>query len=145
MSFKEKSAWISFGCILLVFGCYYFVLFSAFMANPRANLFDNPELVRWFFAAIIVVIVLEIVLHVLIAIRSPKDAAMPKDERERLIGLKAIRNAYTVMVIATILASVIVVHHGDNHWLLGNVVLMVFVLGELVRFGSQGIYHRRGS
>ena len=70
MSFNEKSAWISFGCILFVFGLYYFVLFSAFMTNPRANLFDNPELVRWFFAAIIVVIVLEIVLHVLIDLAS---------------------------------------------------------------------------
>ena len=49
------------------------------------------------FALILLFVVLEIVLHVAIAVQSPRDARAPKDERETLIDLKATRTAFYVL------------------------------------------------
>lgn len=144
MSFREKSAWISFICIAVVFGYYFATLFGTVADNPDANPFQDRELVRLFYGSIVVLVVLEIVLHTIIAIRAPKEALTPKDERERLIALKATRAGYVVMAVCTILAGVAVVHHPGNLWLLGNIVVLAFVLGEVTRFGAQVVYFRRG-
>lgn len=144
MSFREKSAWISFICIAAVFGYYFATLFSTVAAHPNANPFANRELVTLFYGSIAALVALEIVLHVIVAIRSPKDVMTPRDERERLIALKATRVAYLVIALCTILAAVVVVHHHDNRWMLGNVVLLALVIGEMSRFASQIVYFRRG-
>lgn len=144
MSFREKSAWISFLCITVVFGYYFATLFMTVAADPDANPFENRDLVTLFYGSVAALIVLEIVLHVIVAIRSPKDALTPKDERERLIALKATTVAYGVMALCTLLAGVMVVHYRSNLWFLGNVVVMAFVMGEVTRFAAQIVYFRRG-
>jgi MFS family permease len=144
MSFREKSAWISFVCIAVVFGYYFATLFGAVAANPDADPFQDRELLGLFYGSIVVLIVLEVVLHTIVAIRAPKEALTPKDERERLIALKATSVGYLVMAVCTILAGVMVVHHPANRWLLGNIVVLAFVLGEVTRFGAQVVYFRRG-
>jgi len=145
MSFREKSAWISFFTVLIVFGFYFYRTIAYFIENPNANPFEDRELITLFWYSLIAFAALEIVLHVAIAIQSPKEARTAKDERERLIALKAARIAYGAISVGAVLAAVFIVHHPPNPWGLGNVVLLVVVVGEVVRFGSQIAYFRWGA
>jgi uncharacterized membrane protein len=43
---------------------------------------------------VLAVILIEIVAHVLMAVRSPQDARTAQDERERFIALKGMRSAF---------------------------------------------------
>ena len=78
MSFREKSAWISLVSLVVVFGAYfsYIGLVLAGLARNRFALF---------LVMVAVFILAEVVLHLVIATESPRDARTPKDEREQLI------------------------------------------------------------
>ena len=58
-------------------------------------------------------IVIEVVAHAVVAIRAPRDAQAPKDERERLIELRAIRVAAYVYA-ALSMGAVSLLHVGAN-------------------------------
>ena len=133
MSFREKSAWISAVLISLF-------LLSFVLVNEHLNAADR---LHPFLLVVVTFVTLEIVLHALIAIRSPRDARAPKDERERLIALKASRFAYYVLMVGALL-SIFTIHLGwGADMIVGHVFLSVLV-AELVRFISIIVFHRRG-
>jgi hypothetical protein len=141
MSFREKSAWIS-AVSLAVLGGIYFLNFAS-MLRGRAALSD----VELFFALVIALVAVEVVLHLAIAIRSPKEARTPRDERERLIDLKATRIAFFVL-LAGAFASIGTVHlrlrdSGDHTFVMMHCVLFSIVVAEVVKFGSQIALYRR--
>jgi len=87
--------------------------------------------------------VLEIAVHTMVAIQSPRDARVPKDEREQLIELRATRLAFYVL-LSGIVAAIMSLHFPVSVWMLSQFVLFAVVLAELVRFGGQIALHRRG-
>ena len=95
------------------------------------------------FALILLFVVLEIVLHVAIAVQSPRDARAPKDERENLIDLKATRSAFYVLFGGALL-SIFTMHFRVNVWMLSQFVLFSIVVAELVKFARQIVLFRRG-
>jgi hypothetical protein len=140
MSFREKSAWVSLVSIVLVFGAYfsYVGMVLAGLARNRLALF--PVIVGVF-------IVAEVVLHVVIATQSPRDARTPRDERERLIELKAMRPAFYVLLVCA-LGSIATAHvrlsDADDHlWVMRQAVLFSIVLAEAVKFAGQIVLYRR--
>ena len=138
MSFREKSAWISFGC-LLIFGGFWL------QHTIRIEFFDlrvaNP--VVYVFGTIAALIALEIALHVAIAIRSPKDARTPKDERERLIDLRSSRVAFYVLLIGTF-GSIGTIHiPGSSRFTIVQCMMGSIITALLVRFGTQIVLYRR--
>ncbi len=137
MSFREKSAWIFLISILLVAG--FFFLHVPWALNPS----PSPQLVRGLLYCLIALVAIEVVAHIVVAIGAPEDAPGPKDERERLIDLKAIRLAHYVYVAGSLLA-VSTVHHGANVIAMGYGVLLALVIGEVVKNAARIIYHRRG-
>ena len=136
MSFREKSAWISVILILAVFGPYFWFVGRSFAGATHVH--GGTQ-----FALILLFVVLEIVLHVAIAIQSPRDARAPKDEREDLIGLKATRTAFYVLFGGALL-SIFALHFPINAWTLSQFVLFSIVVAELVKFASQIVFFRRG-
>lgn len=130
MSFREKSAWISAVLISL------FLVSSHLLSHMHAGL--HP-----FLLIVVTFITLEIVLHAVIAIRSPRDARAPKDERERLIGLKAARIAYYVLLVGA-LSSIFTIHLGARASQIAGHMFLAVVVAELVRFVSIIVFHRRG-
>ena len=136
MSFREKSAWISLASLLIVFGIYFWNV-ARIMAR-KAAFRDFPL----FFSLLVALIVAEVVLHVLIAVRSPKDARTPKDERERLIELKATRSAFAVLLVGS-MASIWTMHLRVGVWVMAHCVLLSVVVAEVVKFGRQIILYRR--
>ena len=137
MSFREKSAWISLASITLASGFF-------FLHVPRTltPAFD-PRLGRGMFYCVAALIIIEIVAHLVVAARSPRDARTPKDERERLIDLKATHWAYYVYVVGS-LAGVSMMHHGANKTAIGFLVLLAFVVAEITKNAVRIVYHRRG-
>src|SRR3954471_18217340 len=95
MSFREKSAWITFVLVLVVFIVWLVsvIRHELFYRHGRGN----PMIPV--FITLAAFIVAEVVLHVAIALMSPADARTPKDERERLIDLKATRVGFYVLAI----------------------------------------------
>lgn len=137
MSFREKSAWISFVSILLA-ATPYFVRVAATVFGDA----DGRQVFGWFFTFVVALIVLEVVLHVLVAVRSPAEARTPMDERERLIALRAKSAAFPVL-IAGAFCAIGTLHLGVGAWTMSQAVLLAIVVAELVRFGVEIVLHRR--
>ncbi len=137
MSFREKSAWITFILVLGVFGIY-FLNFGLHYFSPAQPHFNDFHL---FFGLIVAIIVLEVVLHAIAAVRSPQEANTPQDERERLITLKATRPAFFVLMAGTLMA-IGTIHLGAGAWLLMHSVLFAIWIAQLTRYGAQVYYYR---
>ena len=137
MSFREKSAWISFVTILAVFIPFFWNSFRQYRGDVAGS-----EAVTTAFLLLATFVVLEIVLHVGLALRAPDDARSPRDERELLIDMRATRVAFNVLVVGA-LAAVATVHLTSRAWVMQQVVLFAIVAAELVRFGGQILLFRR--
>jgi len=136
MSFREKSAWVSLILIVLVFGPYFWLVGRTFAGIGHVHAGTQ-------FALIGIFIVLEIVVHIAIALQSPRDARAPKDEREILIDLLATRTAFYVLFVGGLFA-IFTMHFRFNVWQLSQMMLLAIVVAELVKFGRQIVLFRRG-
>ncbi|MBF8269807.1 MAG: hypothetical protein HW386_1516 [Gammaproteobacteria bacterium] len=137
MSFREKSAWITLISILLVSILYFLHMPVPFGLPPEP----------WMFHALLVCVALfiaiEVIAYIVLYLRFPKDARTPKDERERLIDLKATAIAAYVYVIGSF-AAVSMGHHGANGSAIGYGVLMAFVFAVIIKNSMRIYYYRRG-
>jgi hypothetical protein len=138
MSFREKSAWISFVTILVVFGAYFWNI-----VRITAHRIDNHTGFVISIGLISAFVLLEIALHVIAVMQSPKEAQAPRDEREQLIQLKATNVAFWVLM-ACALACVGMLHVTRNAWQITQHVLLAVVVAALVKSGVQIMYFRRG-
>jgi hypothetical protein len=135
-----------------VWGTYLAMLLHA-LASGRPN---GGRLFGLFSTCVFLVIFAQVVLSILVAVWAPKEARAPADERERLIGLKAMRLAfYTLAVLAIItaisapiLATVgpaLFPHDplGGTATAIGSAIFFAVVIAELVRAAGQIVYYRR--
>lgn len=137
VSFREKSAWVSFLSILGVFVPFFWTSYQRLRGAV-----DGQTAMSTAFGLLVLFVVLEVLLHVALAVRSPKDARTPKDERERLIGLRATFVAFHVLVAGG-LASVALLHLTQRAWILQQATLLAIVVAELVKFGAEIVLFRR--
>src|SRR5215470_5037251 len=89
MSFREKTAWISLLSMTGIYGLYFWSVSHS--ASPGG--FHLGGLLE----TIVALAIVQTVLTIAIAIFSPKEAQAPRDERERLIDLRATRFAYAAL------------------------------------------------
>jgi len=95
-------------------------------------------------ATIIALVVVQTVLTIAVAILAPKDAKAPRDEREKLIELKATRFAYAGL--ATGIAFAVFFAAFTPPIIFGaNSLLFVLVTAEIVRSGCQIVQYRQGA
>ena len=135
MSFREKSAWISFLCLLV---------FAALWCTHAFGVVPHESPMLWFFGMLGGLIALEISLHVAIALQSPKDARTPKDERERLIDLRASRVAFYVLLTGAFASLGLGLHFpGANRFMMGQLLMGAIISALLARFGTQIALYRR--
>jgi hypothetical protein len=138
MSFREKSAWISF-VLVFVASVVYFAHAVAVMVTHTGF----GRLAYLFFGLVVGLVVLEVILHIVIAARRPSEATSPKDERERLIDMKATQIAFPVLLVGALSAN-LPMHLGGGRWEMSQLILFAVAMAELVKFGAQIVYHRRG-
>ena len=137
MSFREKSAWVTLTAILLVF--VLFMLHAPHLADP--GLWEIHILL----ACIVAFVLIELIAYLVLRLRYSEDARTPKDERERLIDLKATRLAARVYVIGSFLAVFVGLHVAHDGRAVGSLVLVAFVIAEVVNYGARIFYYRRGA
>jgi len=137
MSFREKSAWISVISMTAIYGYYFW---SVVQAGPHLGSFHFAGLL----GTVIALIVVQVVLTIAVAIASPGAARAPRDEREKLIELRATRMAYSGL--ATGIAMACFFGALDPPIVFNtNALLIVLVTAELLRSGCQIVQYRRGA
>ena len=101
-----------------------------------------PGSFQHFHLLVNVFVVGEVVLHAIIVMQSPRDARAPKDERERLIDLKAMRVAFFVLMTSAILV-IVLVHFPVDRFAIIQALLLAVVVAELTMLGARLVYYRR--
>jgi hypothetical protein len=153
MPFREKSAWISIFVTVLIWGSY----FGDMMPNLLSSRPNLDGMLGAFFGSVALAVFLQIVLTIVIAILSPKEANAPADERERLIELRAANIAYNVLTITLVLAVLgapaVALYHavkagiepslGSAVLPMANGVLLAIVLAEVAKYVAQLVQFRR--
>ena len=138
MSFHEKSAWISLVSIAVV--GFVFFLHVPHTLTPSLG----PEMLYAMLICLAALVVIEAIAHAAVAVRAPLDAQSPKDERDHLIELRAIRvAAYVYAALSMGAVSLLVV--GANGGAVGYAVLLALVIAEIANYGSRVVYYRRGA
>lgn len=136
MSFREKTAWIS---LLSISGIYAVYFWSVSHPGARGGIHFGGLL-----ETVVALAGVQVVLMAAAAIMAPKDAKAPRDERERLIDLRATRFAYAVLAWSIAGACFF---GGFNPPIIfdTNVLLFILVAAEILRSGCQIIQYRRGA
>src|SRR3954447_12591891 len=140
VSFREKSAWVSLVSNALVYGVYFAGLAAAWAAGG----IDHATFVGRLIAAFVLLVILEIALHVAISVTATKDALTPRDERERLIELKATSIAYGVLAAGTVM-SVGALMGGADAFVVMNLLFFALVLATVAKYGSEIVRFRFGA
>ena len=136
MSFREKTAWISLVSMAGIYGLYFW---SVIRSGPGGGSRTGGLL-----GTVIALAVVQTVLTIAVAVFNPKDAQAPRDERERLIELKAARFAYAGL--ATGIALAVFFAAFPSPIIFGaNSLLFILVVCEVMRSGCQIVQYRRSA
>jgi hypothetical protein len=134
MSFREKIAWTTLLSMAGIYGLYFWSI-----VRPGAGFRFGGLL-----GTIIVLILVQIVLAIAIAIVTPKEAAAPRDERDKLIDLRAVRVAYAGLASGIVLACFFDALAPQLVFDM-NALLFILVAAEILRCTCQIIQYRRSA
>jgi hypothetical protein len=132
MAFREKSAWVM-AAITLVAGLFYVRTSLAYPGSPV------QETVMPY---VLLVVVLSVVAQVILALRSPKEASAPADERERLVIQKSGHWSGIVLVVGIVLAGGVYILAPDGNMLFHR-IMFALIGAQLVQYAVQITLLRR--
>jgi hypothetical protein len=139
MSFREKIHWVALVSLILGFG-WYFMSYPWATANTRDGMLTSV----WMLIPTTLIFLVPMVIgSVWFAIRTPKEANLREDEREKMIHLKGAHAAYYPLVIG-VWANIFALINGLNYGWSVNILMATLVSAELVRVGAQLYLYRRG-
>ena len=136
MSFREKTAWIS---LVSMSGIYAVYFWSVFRSGQRIGNFQFGGLL----VTVIALVIVQVVLTIAVAVFAPRDAQAPRDEREKLIDLRATRFAYAALATSVACACFFGAFSPPIVFNT-NALLLVLVMAEILRSGCQIVQYRRG-
>ena len=156
LSYREKSLWVSLLAIVVVALYFGNSVWAHLTAGDAA---DTGAVTAVLLKTVVAVIVIEVILHILLAMDSQEGVDEPEDERERQLRYKANEIGYWLLSIGVIgcvvqqlihqqLLSMGEVPESDAYVLLsmGSIELklvVVFWISEIVRFASHIYYYRK--
>ncbi|OFA32984.1 hypothetical protein BAE46_03755 [Glaciecola punicea] len=153
MSFKEKSAWISFISTVSIFGYYFYSIFMLIGEPPEIA---KEAAKDYLIQAVFLSIVVEIFFHAVLNASNKKEAALQSDERDKAFEYKANSLGYSILVVGVVitLGRIITLEYNpefaEQHsslqipLLTAHILMFTFILSEIVRFGGQIFFYRRG-
>ncbi len=133
LTFREKSLWVILLSTILVYGYYFWRSFTLGSAHA-------VQVAALFVEVVFLLVAIQIVGHILIALRTRPECA---DERDRSISLSSTRNAYFVFIWGVWFALAVAFRSFGTFWTV-QAILLLPVLAEIVRCASQLVYYRRG-
>lgn len=141
LSFEEKSTWASLVILLFVFTGY----FSQVINGITSGSLDKAEVTGMFFGAVITVIVMEIVLHIAIAVFNVKDADQSTDERDRLFSMRAGNISGWVLGFGVLIIAAQTFMKDLNPLWVANLLLFMVFISQIVSYALKLYYYRRGN
>jgi hypothetical protein len=136
MSFREKAAWISLISMAGIYGFYFWSVIRSGRASDAH--------VGGLLGTIIALVIVQTVLTIAVALFAPKEAQAPRDEREKLIELRATRVAYAGL--ATGIAFAVFFAAFTPPIIFGaNSLLFILVATEIMRSSCQILQYRRSA
>lgn len=133
MSFREKSAWIIL-IMLVVLTIVY-----ALHIPPPYTLAPEPS------PFLFHVLMFSIGTFVGIVVMAPRDAKTAKDERERLIELRATATSFYIYAFLTLGGLFILLHVVSSNAIgVAYYILFSFVVAEIVNYGLRIYFYRGG-
>lgn len=149
LSNKEKSLIISLVVTLLIFGWYFFGVFSNVTANSSEKIGFN-DVIR-------VIILIAILKGIIAGFFQKKGEADLVDERDKLIDTKSYRNSYWTLCIGAWFILMQLLFEASGLWsnayhtlvftsptFIAHLLLLFFVLSEVIHFSTQLFYYRKG-
>jgi hypothetical protein len=137
MSFREKTAWISMATMLGIYGSYFWRLY-------RSGARITSEQTGGLLGTVIAIAIIQTVLMIGVSVMTPKEAQAPRDEREKLIDMRATRFAYAVLAGSVACACFFGGFHPPIVFST-NVLLFILVVAEVLRSGCQIVQYRRSA
>ena len=139
MSFREKIHWIALVGLLSAFG-WYFLNYPWEIANSPKGMYTAV----WMLLPVTIIFLVPMIAGAaFFTIRSPKEADLKEDEREKGIHLRGTHLAYYPLAIGVQL-NIFVLINGFNYGYAVTILIATLVIAELIRVGSQLYYYRRG-
>ena len=138
MSFREKIHWVALVTMIAAFG-WYFLAYPWGLAASPAGLWASAGMLLPVTIAIIVAMT---IASAWMAIRTPAEANLKEDERDRSIHYRGTHYAYYPMVLG-IWLCIGLIFAGYSTPTLLNTLLAVVVFAEMVRIGVQLYLYRR--
>ncbi|MGC2558089.1 MAG: hypothetical protein WA389_04605 [Terriglobales bacterium] len=120
-----------------IYGVYFW---SVIEAGPQAGGFHFGKLL----GTIIALVTVQIVLIIAVAILTPREAKAPRDERDKLIELRAMRFAYAGLATGIAFACFFGVFNPPIVFNT-NALLFILVTAEIMRSACQIVQYRRGA
>ena len=139
MSFREKIHWVAFISLSLSFG-WFFLSYPWSIVNTSAGVVATAGMLV---PVTIAIIGSMSVAAAALAIRTPKEAHLKEDEREKTIHLKGTHMAYYPLILGVWANLFAIFYHISPAGRL-NLLIATAVIAELVRVGAQLYYYRRG-
>jgi hypothetical protein len=137
MSFREKSAW-AMGAVIPVTGLFWLRIALSLPRDAPALAHIGPLI-----PYVMAVIVLSIVVQVVLAIASPRDAERPADERERIAVDRAGHWSGVVLGVAAVAGLLHYFWYGQGNllllWVVGGLIL-----SQLAEYAFQILLFRKG-
>ncbi|GLY19563.1 hypothetical protein Kisp01_65770 [Kineosporia sp. NBRC 101677] len=131
MPYREKIAWLSLIAMAVTFGPYF-----AFAAAPGGgDRLPGLHLLVPFGTAAIAQAVLLGLGHWFLRRRSPLDARMPLDERDRAIDRRSVTLGYYALIAGMILVGVVMPFNAEG-WSIVNAALFAIIIAEVVHYAS---------
>lgn len=139
MPYREKVAWLSLIAMAVTFGPYFTMMALVPPTEPMPDL----RTMAWFAGTALTQALILGFGHLVLRRKSPQDARVPADERDRAIARRSIGAAYYVLIVGMILVG-IVMPFNKAGWQLINAAIMMIVLAEVVHYGVSVWSYRRG-
>ena len=149
MSYQEKNITVSLMSYLLILGFY---LVNWLQMYQVEGLIPAKVFSLWIIvivATILVNIVASILTHIVLTIfqaiktRTQPDERFIADERDKMIGLKGMRNSYVVFSLGVFLSMLTFVL-GQPPLVMFSLIVFSAILAELIGDISQLYFYRRG-
>ncbi|GAA0205975.1 hypothetical protein GCM10009123_11810 [Kangiella japonica] len=138
LTFREKSALVHITALGLLLAFTLAQIWPFFSGYEESILVVKP-----FWVALVIFILIEIIGHSIVAARNKREANAEGDERERLIVLKS--NYYSSHLFGFCLIGYLSISMLFQIPFLNiYFVFIIFVVAEIVNYSSQLILFRRG-
>lgn len=140
LTFREKSYWAS----LIIMSAVWFNYFVRVQPVLVDGSISREDSIGLFIGAVVTLVILEIVVHIGLAVTNPKTADQASDERDKAISSKAGNIAGWILSICVVMIGGLAMFRDASSVLIANLLLLALVLTQCVDYALALFYYRRG-